>query len=227
MDYFTFVLEWLFVCVIAQKQNVPELERLCSSGRAINEYITKYYCEGVKVAPKKLCENLWFFGALLMFSTVFNSKAVFASSDNWVEVATFTESDGFGAIKPFVCNHVDWRIKWQYSPSDPHFTVFTIDILSHEDNTTKTLYTVGDDGPKKPTPAVFGQLNKTGTCYVTGHNGSFSLSIFSSARSFTIVIEENLDSVPEFSSFMILPLFLVITLFTHFLHKKERQTKLW
>ena len=163
---------------------------------------------------KKLCNTFGFLGVLLIFSTVFTGNAVFALSENWIEVATFTENDGDGPTNQFTCNHVDWRIKWQYTPSsNPHTTVFTIDILSHQNNTTTTLYTVGNNGLKQPTQSVFGQLNQTGTCYVTGQNGAFSLNIFTFAPSYTIIIEENLESIPEFSSSIILPLFLFGTLF--------------
>ena len=162
---------------------------------------------------KKLCNIFGFLAVLLIFLTVFVGNAVFALSENWVEVTTFTEHDGDGLTNQFTCNHVDWRIKWRYKPSsNSHATVFTIDILSHHDNTTKTLYTVGDNGLKQPTPAVFGQLNQTGTCYVTNQNGTFSLNTFSFAPSYTIIIEENLESIPEFSSFTLLSLVLTGTL---------------
>ena len=57
---------------------------------------------------------------------VFTIGIAFASSANWSEVTRFTGSETQPYITDyFTCDHVDWRIRWEYMPEDATFIVYT------------------------------------------------------------------------------------------------------
>jgi len=143
-----------------------------------------------------------------------------SSSGNWVEVARFTGGGNiFGDTPPFAIDHVKWRIRWQYTPKTDYPTAFTIDIQTHE-VASKTLYTVCDNGTQRPKNGTFGQLKENGTCYINDHKGTFHFYIVSNAKSYTIIVEQNLESIPEFPSWIILPIFVTASLCALIVKKK-------
>ena len=58
-----------------------------------------------------------------------------------------------------------------------------------------------------------GKLNITEGIYnLTDYEGEFHLFIGTSGGYYSIIVEQNLESVPEFSAWLILPIFLTATL---------------
>ena len=137
---------------------------------------------------------------------------VFGASENWVEVIRFVGSSSiYKETESFQCNYADWRINWEYDSNPSNPTVFKIDLLT-KNGVTHKIYSVTDNGLQNPTPGTFGKLKNKGICYVTNHQGNFSLYLISTAQSYTINVEQNTDSIPEFPSWAILALFLVASL---------------
>jgi hypothetical protein len=124
---------------------------------------------------------------------------VFASSGNWVEVITFTSPDYLGSSSHFTVDYVDWRIRWEINPSNssegPSFTVHVLpDSRSKEISYLTTHET-------------------TGILNIYNHSGSFYLFVsIRNVDNCKLIIEQNIESIPEFPSWIILPLFVTTTL---------------
>ena len=237
------------------------------------------------------------------------SGIAFASSGNWSEVTRFTGSETEQHITDyFTCDHVDWRIRWEYMPEDASFIVYTyqqkwiVDSITEGakveaalswDPTIESFASAPDDYYLKitvdgnitnsaefsvynvtlnlmfevqyPISSVSGllagidkfhqneiidigtlasnetkQINETfiykvdfrtrmgsdfsydiewdksdgadGVSYIHNQKGIFYMEIITNAENFTIIVEQDLDSIPEFPSWIILPLFLMATL---------------
>ena len=134
---------------------------------------------------------------------------VFGSSDNWVEVTKFDITMGEGYTESFVIDHVDWRIKWSYNPT-VDATVFPLRFRFN-------VFRVGGKLVEffiPPSNQIAGTLdmNQTGEFYL------YIDALY--ANNYSITIEQNIDSIPEFSSWTILPLLLIATLFVMLIKKK-------
>lgn len=132
------------------------------------------------------------------------------SAENWVEVVRFTMANN----SQFTCTHAKWRYSWScwgkmhlmqfygyVTQISPHFMVGTTFTGNNEYN--------------------------YGTLYVYDTPGTFSCTIAgSNIDGYLIKIEEDIDSrdlgIPEFSSFLILPLFIVATLLIVIVYKQKR-----
>jgi len=148
--------------------------------------------------------------ALLLFfsislSTV-TSGIVFASSGNWSEVARFTGGGGIGTTEPFTCDHADWRIRWEIEPENDSSerTPFLVYIFPYSDSFLRD--------PWFESIQHYGTEETSGTLYIQDRNGSFDMDVLASLESYTMIIEQNVDSIPEFPSWMILPLTMAATL---------------
>jgi len=140
------------------------------------------------------------------------SGTVLAQEENWVEVARFTGSGDESIEKePFEIGHVDWRIGWEYTPLA--YTVFT--LVTHNDTNIEI------DRVHKVFEFTVNAADTNGTSYMYDMNGTFYLSIQTvNTRYYNVVIEQNIESIPEFPSWIILPLLLVVT-FVAILAKKR------
>jgi len=148
--------------------------------------------------------------ALLLFfsislSTV-TSGIVFASSGNWIEVARFTGGGGIGTTEPFTCDHADWRIRWEIEPENDSSerTSFLVYIFPYSDSFLRD--------PWFESIQHYGTEETSGTLYIQDRNGSFDMDFLASLESYTMIIEQNVDSIPEFPSWTILPIFTIATL---------------
>ncbi|MFC1487317.1 nitrous oxide reductase family maturation protein NosD [Thermoproteota archaeon] len=124
---------------------------------------------------------------------VSTSGVAFASSENWVEVTRFTGS-GTELLKTdyFTCNQTEWRIRWEYIPDLQYpnlisFSVYTYPIME------------GDRGPTYANVInKVGIENTSGTSYIHDYPGTFYMYINNvGTESYTIIVEQNLDSIPE------------------------------
>lgn len=152
-------------------------------------------------------------GFLIISSSLssITSSIVFASSDDWSEVTRFTGGTHERAHKTesFTCDHVEWRIRWEYEPRT--------DIPENQTGIQFYVYTQENPDHWFKGMAHWGEYGKTGkppngTEYIHDKNGTFHLEIISSAQSYTLIIEQDLESIPEFPAWIILPLLLTATL---------------
>jgi hypothetical protein len=109
----------------------------------------------------------------------------FASSENWVEVLTISGNGAFyGGSPPFKINHVEWRIKWAYTPSDGwiFFNDFRFDVYPHYEG--------------KPIASMVGYSDEeNGTLYIDNYTGNFYISVpTNTVKNWTLTVEQNTDS---------------------------------
>ncbi|PVX27500.1 MAG: hypothetical protein CW716_01945 [Candidatus Bathyarchaeum sp.] len=132
--------------------------------------------------------------------------SVSSSSVNWVELKRFsgniTESDYYTEV--FTCNNGDWRIRWEYEvrPEDPPTSGIRFYVYQTTDYQS-FFHATSQYGANQPTG---------GTTYFHDKLGTFVLRIGAKTENFTIIVEQDLNSVPEFPSWTILPLFLTAAL---------------
>jgi hypothetical protein len=146
---------------------------------------------------------------LLVFSislSTVTSGIVFASSGNWIEVARFTGGGGIGTTEPFTCDHADWRIRWEIEPGNDSSerTSFLVYIFPYSDSFLRD--------PWFESIQHYGTEETSGTLYIQDRNGSFDMDVLASLESYTMIIEQNVDSIPDFPSWIILPLTMTATL---------------
>ena len=128
------------------------------------------------------------------------SSVVFASSANWVEIVRFT---GYGtnaySTNEFTCNHAEWRIIWEYIPNsqDSNSTVFAVFVYPIQQ---------GFRGPTYLDSIIRNGAEDTkGISFIHDYHGTFTLNINAvETESYSIIIEQNIDSIPEFHSWTIL-----------------------
>ncbi len=135
------------------------------------------------------------------------SGVVFASSGNWMEVVKLTGAGGIGSTKTFTVDHVDWRIRWEIEPGNGSArTAFLVYVFP----------STGIKGSEQWFDSIqhFGTEETTGILDIFNHSGSFYMDVLTgNVESYSMIVEQNLDSIPEFPSWIILPLFLISTLF--------------
>ena len=133
------------------------------------------------------------------------SAIVFASSENWVEVTRFTGSGSdILTTDYFTCDHVEWRIRWEYFPNPQFGNLSSFSAIT---------YPQGENIWYTNAILKMGAEDTNGTSYVHDGNGTFYLKInVGWTESYLIIVEQDLDSIPEFPSWIIIPLFLIATL---------------
>lgn len=124
------------------------------------------------------------------------------SESNWVEVIRFTGGSGITTTEPFTCDYAEWRIRWEYelrteNPEDPP----GLEVC---------VYTQEYHSPYFEHLNNWGPEETNGTLIIHDKNGTFHLAIICGVPSYSVIIEQNLDSIPEFPSWA--P--LMIMLFT-------------
>ena len=113
-------------------------------------------------------------------------------TDNWAEVTRFIGTKGF-TTDAFVCDYPEWRIRWEYDPGHWHFPdLHKFQVITYPEGSS--LITVD---MISGTPGV----SQNGTSYVYENPGSFYMAINAGImESYTIIVEQNIESIPEFPS---------------------------
>jgi hypothetical protein len=133
---------------------------------------------------------------------------------NWVEVARFNGTIWAEYTEHFKIDYFDWRIKWSYTPRlsdtiNPY--IFRLDVKNASGYIVKLLFASNQ---------ISGTLNMNQT-------GDYYLYIDPMhAENYSITIEQNIDSIPEFPSMPILVSGLsLITLISIIYRHKPKQKK--
>ena len=130
--------------------------------------------------------------SFVLLSFLLGSNFVWASS--WVEVTQFTGSGDY-TTNYFTCSHAEWRINWSYIPlSDyPEYAGFTVYVYPR--NETSDIARVSQDG----------NTTTSGTTYIHNAQGEFYLEfLVANLQGYTVVIQQDIDSIPEFSPMILL-----------------------
>ncbi len=135
------------------------------------------------------------------------------SPGNWVEVERFSGGSWWGGTRLFRIDNFEWRIRWNYEPTidfgSDTAVVFDIQVLDAMSERVE-LVRAGE---------------KTNGTVTLRQSGEFYLYIIGfNIDDYTIIIEQNIDSIPEFPSWTILPLILIAT-FSVTLLKKNLTSK--
>ena len=145
------------------------------------------------------------FGLFLLGSM---SVTVFASSGNWIEVARFDGTVWPEYTEHFRIDYFDWRIKWSITPRPSDIIIplkFRLDVKNASGYIVEFFLASNQ---------ISGILNMNQT-------GEYYLYIDPMhAENYSITIEQNVDSIPEFPSWTLLPLFLVTTVSVIILKKR-------
>ena len=140
---------------------------------------------------------------LLCFSislSSIRSNLVFASSENWSEVARFTDEGMIFTTDLFTIDHVEWRIRWEYEPQP--------EVPEEHPSLQFYVYNQESQGQWFESVSKRGTAEKNGTLYIHNKNGTFYLLIISAVQNYTLIIEQDLTTVPEFPSWT--PLLIMI-----------------
>ena len=145
-----------------------------------------------------------------------NTDSTPKPENNWVEVVTFSHSiSGLAFLHPtshFTVDYVDWRIRWEVNPGN-----------YSERGTSFNAYVF----PETSEPAIhhtIGTEKTTGTLNIYHHRGSFYIIVqTTNIADIKLIIEQNIDSIPEFPSLEILPLLLMATSVTVLCRKSLSQ----
>jgi len=143
---------------------------------------------------------------LCLAFSLFSSNIAFASLENWVEVARFNGSREI-TTDYFTCDHVEWRIRYEFYYDHTHwptFPHFRVTVYSHEGNYSEKIDFISVNGTEE----------RNGTVYINS-NGEFYLEIvpLNIVTRYAVIVEQNLESsIPEFPSWIILPLFVMATI---------------
>jgi hypothetical protein len=134
------------------------------------------------------------------------------TAGNWGEVVRFTGS-GYQQYYTdyFTCEYREWRIRWEYvpEPDSAGFAYFNVVVYPE-----RALFVVDSILSK-------GGNDTNGISYIHDMSGMFFMGITAgAAESYTIIVEQNLNSIPEFSSWTILGFTLAGSL-TIILFKKK------
>ena len=135
------------------------------------------------------------------------------SSENWVEVARFTGS-GYQQYYTdyFTCDHREWRIRWEYipEPDSDGFAYFNVVVYPE-----RALFVVDSILSK-------GGNDTNGISYTHDMRGMFFMGITAgAAESYTIIVEQDLNSIPELHSWTSLLVTLVAVLFVAVVYRKR------
>jgi hypothetical protein len=144
----------------------------------------------------------------LTFLTIMLAMPMITSSveaTNWVEVTRFT---GSGTTDYFTCEHVEWRIRWEYTPSKlAAFTVF--------------VYEQGEDVWYIDSVFKTGDEETSGVSHIHNQKGTFYMDIdAANIENFTVIIEQDVDSIPEFTPATIAIVLVAVSVLAVALSKK-------
>jgi hypothetical protein len=150
----------------------------------------------------KMKTSLLFLYVILIFlvaTTMTSRSLAVAETPNWSEVATFTGPGSKQAQNTtiFTISHPEWRIRWMFSP-DPMYNAaagfFVYVYRQGETNYVGYFDSIGGS----PT---------NGTEYAHNLNGSFYMSVTAGIPgilNYSLIVEQDLNSVPEFTSTFLL-----------------------
>ena len=150
--------------------------------------------------------------ALLTIMIAMSMMISLAKATNWVEVTSFTGSGTEQYTTDyFTCDHVEWRIRWEYVDSE--YTVFNV-----------YTYPQGEDVLFINSIIKIGGEDTSGVSYIHNQQGTFYMKInVANTESYTIIIEQDTDSIPEFTPFALIVVLITVSILAVALSKKFKK----
>ena len=128
-----------------------------------------------------------------------SSNVALVASASWSEVTRFTGSGDYTSDY-FNCSHVIWRINWNYTPSSNDPTLAGFGVIVYRQDGNVSIASI----------MQLGNTTTEGTKDIVSLPGTFYLriDIVVDVEHYTVVVEQDMESVPEFSSMVLLLLFV-------------------
>jgi len=140
-----------------------------------------------------------------------NTNSFQESEKKWVEVVRFNGTIWPEYTERFRIDCFDWRINWSITPKTSDTIVplkFRLDVKNATGYIVEFFLASFQ---------IFGTLNMNQT-------GEYYLYIDPMhAEDYSIIIEQNMDSIPEFPSWIVLPLFVLVTVTIIFVRNKVQR----
>jgi len=141
------------------------------------------------------------------------ARVVLASPETWSEVTTFTGTSIAASERTtdnFTCNHVEWRIRWEIVPNPSHTIGAIFEVVTIPYYGIDYIHSYGGDP-------------LSGTVYVHNKTGEFYMHMYlCDLESYTIIVEQDVDSVPEFTPFATTLVLMLATFLAVMVYKRGR-----
>ena len=149
--------------------------------------------------------------SLVICSIIVSGIIQSVNATDWVEVTRWSGS-AFPDLEEFSmqfeCSHIEWRIVWSYDAVGSPFE----SILIIQKSGDLIVYSES-------------YFSKSGARSIHNEAGNFSLEITClNMYEYLIIVEQDVDSIPEFPSYLILPLFMISTLLAVILYRRKHST---
>jgi hypothetical protein len=159
--------------------------------------------------------------------------------ENWVEVTSFTKEsvpstwwgDPSGNTDYFNCTRVEWRIRWEYTPHPavPQYASFYVEVYEKKEDVIWRGELIHEgESVLVDVFEEFGMSETSGVSYIHNQTGRFYLSIrASNIEDFTIIVEQDIESIPEFPSWapLLIALVAVVAMTFVYRHKLRKQSR--
>ena len=159
--------------------------------------------------------------------------------DNWVEVTRFTKEsvsstwwgDPSGNTDYFNCDRVEWRVRWEYTPHPavPQYASLYVEVYEKKDDVMwRGFLRAKGESVLVDVFREYGMSETSGVSYIHNQTGRFYMSISgSNIEDFTIIVEQDIDSIPEFPSWqpLLITLAAVVATAIVYSHKLKKQKR--
>ena len=146
-------------------------------------------------------------------SQVLSSNSILESADNWSEVTRFSGKGSIVTTEPFTVDYVEWRIRWEIEPKSGFLSAYVYPD-EPQSGWIDSIIRVPEDE------------ETNGTQYIHDRNGTFYLEIMATQdTSYVLIVEQNVESIPEFSAWTVLPAVLSVTIVVVMLRKMLKNQK--
>ena len=163
---------------------------------------------------RNICGPLLVFSLIMIFTF---PRFVLAAPENWSEVTRFEGSGTEQYNSPyFTCNHSEWRIRWNYTPVSPsNYSTFIV-VTTPQDEIGWVSYIVKHEN-----------ITTNGISQIHNKSGTFYSAInVANLESYSVIIEQDLDSIPEYPSAIILLAIILGVSIPFAVWKKTRKGRL-
>lgn len=126
-------------------------------------------------------------------------------TENWVQVATLAGQGGVSSTDTFIVEHNDWRILWEVElDNETEWPLLQAYIL------LQTEF----EGSEQRVGSIQMFVNEqtSGILKVYNQTGTFYVDVDASIKNYTIIVEQNVNSIPEFPPALILSFFCGVCL---------------
>jgi len=152
--------------------------------------------------------------ALLTIMLAMPMMISLVEATEWIEVTRFT---GSGTTDYFTCEHIEWRIRWEYVPSSTFLGLAMFGVVTYEaEEDVRSIDYIWQMG--------YNETN--GVSYIHNQEGTFYMGIITAnTEGFTVIVEEDVDSIPEFTPATLAIVLITVSILAVVLSKKFKKRR--